>query len=72
MLLGGGSCPVLLVVSQLAYVRIPLQLSWRTQSGLDFVLEPIRHGNHIIRKKAYLLFSKFKISKTEKLFVNGP
>ena len=27
----------------------------------SFLLEPISHGNHFIRKKAYLLFSKFKI-----------
>ena len=32
----------------------------------SFVLEPISHNNHIVRKKAQLLFSKFKVSNWER------
>ena len=38
MILGGQTSAMLLVVSQLAYVRTPLQLSWITQSSYDFGL----------------------------------
>ena len=31
----------------------------------SFIPEPISHGNHIIREKAELLFSKFKIGNWE-------
>ena len=31
----------------------------------SLLLEPISHSNHIIRKKAYQLFSKFKIGNWE-------
>ena len=32
----------------------------------SFGLKPVSHGNHIIRKIAYLLFSKFKIDNWER------
>ena len=39
---------------------------WRKPWDSSFVLEPISNGNHIIRKKVYLLFSKFKIGNWER------